>query len=85
MTLRMWTRPSSGKDRDCGREHLAIATKAKTCCLSSDRRAVIEAVTLYWSSPLSFMLFMAASGSLVALGIIIYLVAIVVDDRRNTT
>ena len=46
---------------------------------------IIEAVTLYWSSPLSFMLFMAASGSLVALGIIIYLVAIVVDDRRNTT
>jgi heme A synthase len=46
---------------------------------------LVEVLTLYWSSPLSFMLFMAASGSLVALGIIIYLVAIVVDDRRNVS
>ena len=38
---------------------------------------IIEAVTLYWTSPLSFMLFIGASGTLVALGIIVYLIAIV--------
>ena len=38
---------------------------------------VIEAITLYWTSPLSFMLFIGASGTLVALGIIVYLIAIV--------
>jgi hypothetical protein len=37
---------------------------------------IIEAVTLYWFSPLSFMLFMGVGGSLVVLGIIIYLLAI---------
>ena len=38
---------------------------------------IIEAITLYWFSPLSFMLFMGVGGSLVVLGIIIYLLAIV--------
>jgi len=38
---------------------------------------IIEAVTLYWFSPLSCMLFMGVGGSLVVLGIIIYLLAIV--------
>ena len=38
---------------------------------------IIEAITLYWTSPLSFMLFIGASGTLVALGIIVYLIAIV--------
>jgi hypothetical protein len=38
---------------------------------------LIEAVTLYWFSPLSFMLFIGASGTLIALGIIVYLIAIV--------
>jgi hypothetical protein len=38
---------------------------------------LIEAVTLYWSSPLSFMLFIGLSGTLVGLGIIVYLFALV--------
>jgi hypothetical protein len=38
---------------------------------------IIEAVTLYWSSPLSFMLFIGLGGTLVGLGIIVYLIAIV--------
>lgn len=38
---------------------------------------IIEAITLYWTSPLSFMLFIGASGTLIALGIIVYLIAIV--------
>jgi len=38
---------------------------------------IIEVITLYWFSPLSFMLFMGVSGTLVGLGIIVYLVAIV--------
>ena len=38
---------------------------------------LVEAVTLYWSSPLSFMLFIGLGGTLVGLGIIVYLVAIV--------
>ena len=38
---------------------------------------IVEMITLYWFSPLSFMLFMAVSGTLVVLGIIIYLLAIV--------
>ena len=38
---------------------------------------LVEVLTLYWSSPLSFMLFMGVAGTLVALGIIVYLTAIV--------
>lgn len=38
---------------------------------------IIETITLYWTSPLSFMLFIGASGTLIALGIIVYLIAIV--------
>jgi membrane protein YdbS with pleckstrin-like domain len=38
---------------------------------------IIEAITLYWTSPLGFMLFIGASGTLIALGIIVYLIAIV--------
>ena len=38
---------------------------------------IIEAITLYWTSALSFMLFIGLGGTLVGLGIIIYLVAIV--------
>lgn len=38
---------------------------------------IVEAVTLYWSSPMSFMFFIGVSGALVGLGIIVYLVAIV--------
>ena len=33
--------------------------------------------TLYWTSPISFMLFMLGGGTLVALGVIVYLIAIV--------
>ena len=38
---------------------------------------IVEAVTLYWSSPLSFIVFMGVAGTLMVLGIIIYLIAIV--------
>lgn len=38
---------------------------------------LVEILTLYWSSPLSFMLFMGVAGTLVALGVIVYLAAIV--------
>ena len=38
---------------------------------------LIEAVTLYWFSPLSFMLFIGLGGTLVGLGVIVYLAAIV--------
>jgi hypothetical protein len=38
---------------------------------------LIEAGTLYWVNPLSFMLFIGLGGTLVGLGIIVYLVAIV--------
>ena len=38
---------------------------------------IVEAVTLYWSSPMSFMFFIGVSGALVGLGAIVYLVAIV--------
>ena len=37
---------------------------------------LVEAVTLYWSSPLSFMLFIGLGGTLIGLGIIVYLTAI---------
>jgi hypothetical protein len=37
---------------------------------------LVEVLTLYWSSPLSFMLFIGLGGTLVGLGIIVYLVAI---------
>ena len=38
---------------------------------------IVEVITLYWLSPLSFMLFVAASGTFIGLGIIVYLIAIV--------
>jgi len=38
---------------------------------------ITVAITLYWTGPLSFMLFIGLGGTLVGLGIIIYLVAIV--------
>jgi hypothetical protein len=38
---------------------------------------IVEAVTLYWSSPLSFIVFMGVAGTLMVLGIIIYFIAIV--------
>ena len=38
---------------------------------------IIETITLYWTSPLSFMIFIGASGTLMALGMIVYLIAIV--------
>jgi hypothetical protein len=37
---------------------------------------VLEAITLYWSSPLSFILFAGGAGTLMVLGIIVYLTAI---------
>jgi len=37
---------------------------------------VVEVLTLYWSSPLSFMLFIGVAGTLIALGTIVYLIAI---------
>lgn len=47
---------------------------------------LVEAVTLYWSSPLSFMLFIGLGGTLIGLGIIVYLTAIVGPmNRRNAT
>ena len=38
---------------------------------------IVEASTLYWSHPTSFILFIGAGALLVALGIAIYLIAIV--------
>ena len=47
---------------------------------------LVEVVTLYWSSPLSFMLFIGLGGTLIGLGIIVYLTAIVGPmNRRNAT
>ena len=37
---------------------------------------VLEAITLYWSSPLSFILFAGGAGTLMVLAIIVYLIAI---------
>ena len=46
---------------------------------------LVEVVTLYWSSPLSFMLFIGLGGTLICLGIIVYLTAIVGHtNQRNT-
>lgn len=38
---------------------------------------MVEVLTLYWSGPISFMLFIGLGGTLVGLGIILYLIAIV--------
>lgn len=38
---------------------------------------MVEAVTLYWSGPMSFLLFIGLGGTLVGLGMIVYLIAIV--------
>jgi len=38
---------------------------------------VAEAVTLYWSNPLSFLFFIGIGGLLVGIGIAMYLIAVV--------
>jgi hypothetical protein len=38
---------------------------------------LIEAGTLYWFHPLSFMLFIGLGGTLVGVGILVYLVGVV--------
>ena len=38
---------------------------------------LLEAVTLNWADPISFLLFICLSGSLVMIGVMIYLLAIV--------
>jgi hypothetical protein len=38
---------------------------------------IVEVITLYWFSPLSFMLFIGGGGSLVVLGVLLYLITIV--------
>jgi hypothetical protein len=38
---------------------------------------LIEVGTLYWGSPLSFMLFIGLGGTLVGVGILVYLVGVV--------
>lgn len=37
----------------------------------------VEVVSLFWSNPTSFLLFILAGGVLVALGIVVYLTSIV--------
>ena len=38
---------------------------------------LVEAITLHWSNPTSFIFFIGAGASLVGVGIVIYLTAIV--------
>jgi hypothetical protein len=38
---------------------------------------VVEAITLYWSNPTSFIFFVGVGALLVGIGIVIYLIAIV--------
>jgi polyferredoxin len=38
---------------------------------------LLEGFTLYWADPTSFLLFICVSGTLIGLGILIYLIAIV--------
>ena len=38
---------------------------------------VVQLTTLYWSHPLAFLIFILMGGSLVALGILIYLYSVV--------
>jgi hypothetical protein len=38
---------------------------------------MVEVLTLYWSSPLSFMFLIGVAGTLVAVGVIVYFTAIV--------
>jgi hypothetical protein len=38
---------------------------------------LVEAITIYWSHPTSFLLFLGLGGILVLAGIVVYLIAIV--------
>jgi hypothetical protein len=38
---------------------------------------LVEGVTLHWANPTSFLFFICVSGTLVVLGIVVYLIAIV--------
>ena len=58
-------------------ENTPACNKAQNRRLPADRRAMVEVLTLYWSGPISFMLFIGLGGTLVGLGIIVYLIAIV--------
>ena len=56
---------------------MRIQRKLKTAACLLITGLLLEAVTLYWANPTSFLLFICASGTLVGLGIVIYLIAIV--------
>ena len=54
-----------------------VQRKLKIAGCLSIAGLLIEALTLYWSSPLSFMLFIGVGATLIGLGVLVYLNAIV--------
>lgn len=40
---------------------------------------IVELVTVYWSTPAIFLFFIGIGGSLVAIGIVVFLLAVVTD------
>ena len=42
---------------------------------------LVEAITLVWSGPTSFLVFMTAGGALIALGVAYYLISLVTVPR----
>ena len=56
---------------------LRLQRRLKTAAYLLIAGLIIEVVTLYWTSPMSFIFFIGVSGTLVGLGVIVYLIAIV--------
>ena len=54
-----------------------LQRKLKIAAATVSVGLIVEASTLYWNHPTSFILFIGAGALLVALGIVIYLIAIV--------
>jgi hypothetical protein len=59
-------------------EHsLPLQRKLKLAAFLLIAGLLVEGVTLHWANPTSFLFFICVSGTLVVLGIVVYLIAIV--------
>jgi hypothetical protein len=54
-----------------------LQRKFKTAAYLLTAGLLVEAFTLHWAHPTSFLLFICLGGTLVAAGIVVYLIALV--------
>ena len=67
----------SGKGLGHDTERVALAPKIKHCSLLVLAGLAVEGISLNWSHPTSFLLFIILGGVLILAGIAVYLIEIV--------